>query len=377
MKKGKMRLVVKVGSSSLASPQGGCDLEKMSRLVAAIHLLRTAGHEVALVSSGAVASGYKMLGYQQRPRTLVAKQAAAAIGQSLLMQTYSELFARYSCTIAQVLLTRGDFSDRERYHHAFQTLTLLLGKKIVPVINENDTVSVAELTFGDNDMLGALVAGLIHADLYVILTDTNGLYDKDPRKHPDARRIPYLHSVTEEIESLAGGASRLGTGGMRSKLVAAGTALDLGIPSFIGSIADERDLLSIVDGAGNGTYVGFTGERAVRPGLPKRKQWIALHSPTRGHIMVDSGAAEAVLEHQRSLLLAGVTEVSGSFSKGDVVEVFHHNHLIGRGICNMDAAELQFLLGAAGQSRRNGIVIHRDHWTAACDRKNPLGHGLR
>ncbi len=367
MKKGKMRLVVKVGSSSLASPQGGCDPVKMSRLVSAIHLLRTAGHEVALVSSGAVASGYKMLGYQQRPRTLAAKQAAAAIGQSLLMQTYSDLFASYSCTVAQVLLTRSDFSDRERYHHAFQTLSLLLGKKVVPIINENDTVSVAELTFGDNDMLGALVAGLIHADLYVILTDTNGLYDKDPRKHADARQIRMLNTVTEEIEALAGGASRLGTGGMRSKLVASGTALRLGIPSFIGSLAQEDDLLAIVAGKGNGTYVGRTEEPPSRPGLPKRKQWIALHSPTRGRIAVDSGAADAILDQQRSLLLAGVTEVTGSFAPGDVVEVFHNQQLIGRGISKVGADDLRTLLDASDPAKRNGIVIHRDQWTASCE----------
>jgi glutamate 5-kinase len=364
MVKGKLRVVVKVGSSSLASQQGGCDPVKMSRLVAALVQLRAAGHEVALVSSGAVASGYKQLGYQQRPRSLVAKQAAAAVGQSLLMQAYSELFASYACTVAQVLLTRGDFSDRERYRHAFQTLSLLLGKQVIPIINENDTVSVSELTFGDNDMLGALVAGLIHADLYVILTDTNGLYDKDPRKHPDASPIPYLPAVTEEVKSLAGGASRLGTGGMRSKLVAAETALRLGIPSFIGSLTNERDLLQIVSGAGNGTYVGRYGHRTGRHGLPTRKQWIALHSPTRGSIEVDGGAAAAILEQQRSLLIGGVREVTGSFRRGDVVEVFHDHQLIGRGICKYDATELRSLINTAGQHRRSSIVIHRDHWTA-------------
>jgi glutamate 5-kinase len=360
----KMRLVVKVGSSSLALPQGGCDPKKMSHLVSAICKLRRAGHEVVLVSSGAVASGYKLLGYQQRPRTLVAKQAAAAIGQSLLMQAYAELFAAHSCTVAQILLTRGDFSDRERYQHAFQTLSLLLSKQVIPVINENDTVSVSELTFGDNDMLGALVAGLIHADLYIILTDTNGLYDKDPRKHTDARRIPFLDWVTQEAEAIAGDASRLGTGGMRSKLIAARTAQQLGIPSFIGRMSTKSDLLDVLSGNGDGTYVGYGHKRSTGQGLPTRKQWIALHSPSRGQISIDPGAAEAILERQRSLLAAGVRDVSGSFAAGDVIEVFCENRLIGRGISRFDAAELRALLSSA-DGKRHGTVIHRDQWTAA------------
>ncbi|GED68922.1 glutamate 5-kinase [Brevibacillus reuszeri] len=363
MKKGKMRLVVKVGSSSLAAPSGGVDPAKMSLLVNAVSQLREAGHQVVLVSSGAVASGYQSLGYKQRPRTLAAKQASAAIGQSLLMQTYTQLFAAHRFGVAQILLTRGDFSNRERYQHAFQTLSLLLDKNILPIINENDTVSVAELTFGDNDMLGALVAGLVHADLYLILTDTNGLYDKDPRNHPDATRIAWLPQVTEEIEALAGGASQLGTGGMRSKLIAAKTAQGLGIPSFIGKLEQPSDLLEIVQGNGNGTYVSYQPEAPATTGLPTRKQWIALHSPIRGSISIDSGAAEAILEKRRSLLLAGVRGVDGTFSPGDVVEVYCDGALIGRGVSRYDAADLAELLLPAGSTRHSGTVIHRDHWT--------------
>ncbi|WP_312113707.1 glutamate 5-kinase [Brevibacillus reuszeri] len=363
MKKGKMRLVVKVGSSSLAAPSGGVDPAKMSLLVNAVSQLREAGHQVVLVSSGAVASGYQSLGYKQRPRTLAAKQASAAIGQSLLMQTYTQLFAAHRFSVAQILLTRGDFSNRERYQHAFQTLSLLLDKNILPIINENDTVSVAELTFGDNDMLGALVAGLVHADLYLILTDTNGLYDKDPRNHPDATRIAWLPQVTEEIEALAGGASQLGTGGMRSKLIAAKTAQGLGIPSFIGKLEQPSDLLEIVQGNGNGTYVSYQPEAPATTGLPTRKQWIALHSPIRGSISIDSGAAEAILEKRRSLLLAGVRGVDGTFAPGDVVEVYCDGALIGRGVSRYDAVDLAELLLPAGSTRHSGTVIHRDHWT--------------
>ncbi|WP_400162596.1 glutamate 5-kinase [Brevibacillus sp. TJ4] len=363
MKKGKMRLVVKVGSSSLAAAGGGVDPYKMALLVAAVSQLRAEGHQVVLVSSGAVASGYQSLGYQQRPKTLAAKQAAAAIGQSLLMQTYTQLFSAHQICVAQILLTRSDFSDRERYQHAFQTLSLLLDKNILPIINENDTVSVAELTFGDNDMLGALVAGLVHADLYMILTDTNGLYDKDPRTHTDATRITWLPEVTEEVEALAGGASRLGTGGMRSKLIAAKTAQGLGIPSFIGKLDHPADLVKVIDGEGNGTYVRYRPDEPTPHALPTRKQWIALHSPTRGAITIDRGAAEAMLQKSGSLLLAGVRDVSGTFSQGEVIEVYCEGELIGRGVSRYDARELAESLSAAAEMRRSGTVIHRDQWT--------------
>lgn len=363
MKKGKMRLVVKVGSSSIAAAAGGVDPAKMTLLVSAVSQLREAGHQVVLVSSGAVASGYQSLGYQQRPRSLAAKQAAAAIGQSLLMQTYTQMFAAHHFSVAQILLTRGDFSHKERYHHAFSTLSLLLDKNILPIINENDTVSVAELTFGDNDMLGALVAGLVHADLYMILTDTNGLYDKDPRYHADAQPIHSLERVTDEIEALAGGASQLGTGGMRSKLIAAKTAQALGIPSFIGKLTDEADLLAVLAGNGNGTYVSYDPEAPPACGVSTRKQWIALHSPTRGMITVDSGAAEAILEKSKSLLLAGVRDVSGIFEQGEVIEVYCEGTLIGRGVSRFTASQVSDFLSPDNVTRHSGTVIHRDEWT--------------
>lgn len=363
---GKKRIVVKVGSSSLASGGGGCDLDKMALIVAALARLRSEGHETVLVSSGAVASGYALLGYRQRPRTLVAKQAAAAIGQSVLMQQYASLFRQYDCSVAQLLLTRSDFSDRERYRHAFDTLSLLLARGIIPIINENDPVSVAELTFGDNDMLGALVSGLIHADLYMIITDTNGLYDKDPRKHADARRIPSLTSITEEALSAAGDAGSLGTGGMRSKLLAAKTAQNLGTPCFIGRAETPDCLVKIANGAGDGTYVGFDPDAAgvKKRSIPAKKQWIALHSPVRGQIRVDEGAADAILHSRRSLLFAGVKEISGDFQAGEVVEVCRGDQVIGRGISRFDAIELRIALSSVNGIRLEGEVVHRDQWIA-------------
>lgn len=364
MKASKKRIVVKVGSSSLALPQGGLNPVRLELLVSALVRLRQAGHETLLVSSGAVASGFVGLGYQQRPRTLVARQAAAAIGQCLLMQQYAALFQQHGYTVAQILLTRDDFSDRERYQHAFQTISLLLARGVIPVINENDTVSVAELTFGDNDMLGALVAGLTHADLYVMLTDINGLYDHDPRKHPDAKRISHLETITPEWEERAGNAGVLGTGGMRSKLLAAKTALQLGLPSFIG-VADQPDsLLQILAGKGDGTYIGSYGDEAERVNVPTRKQWIALHSPVKGQIIVDEGAAEALLKHNRSLLLVGVCDVWGDFQAGEVVEVYVTGQLIGRGVSRYSASELKQALTAERPPVLASEVIHRDHWAA-------------
>ncbi len=372
MRTSRKRIVVKAGSSSLAAAGGGCDDAKIAGLVDAIVRLTHAGHEVLLVSSGAVASGFSLLGFKQRPRTLAAKQAAAAIGQGVLMQSYAQRFAAHGLTVAQILLTRGDFSDRERYNHAYHTLSLLLTRGVIPIVNENDTVSVAELTFGDNDMLGALVAGLVHADLYIILTDTNGLYDKDPRKHPDARRIPCLMEVTAEAEAAAGSAGALGTGGMRSKLLAAKTAQTLGIPSFIGRLGASDSLLAIVAGAGDGTYVGWDPQPFQAPhqrpdsggraGLPTRKQWIALHSTVSGRLYVDDGAAEAIVKRRRSLLAAGVQDVQGTFQRGDVVEVYNADRLLGRGICRYGANELRVALSPGSGLRLEAEVIHRDHW---------------
>jgi len=374
----KQRLVIKAGSSSLTSRHGGCDPVKMERIVSAIARLRANGHEVVFVSSGAVASGFKHLGYQQRPRTTAAKQAAAAIGQSLLMQTYTSLFAAHHLTIAQILLTRGDFSDRERYDHAFQTLSLLLTRQILPIINENDTVSVAELTFGDNDMLGALVAGLVHADRYIMLTDMDGLYEQDPRKQPDARRIPYLPAITPELEALAGKPSALGTGGMRSKLLAAKTALGLGIPSYIGKLGEADQLLHVLAGTATGTYIGAPpGHMTSRHPLPKQKQWIALHSPVKGRLYVDEGAAIALLEQRKSLLAPGVRQFDGDFANGDVVEVYLKEQLLGRGVARLDAGRLRMALQAQKQPMRGATVIHRDYWIAV-DRESPgLLSGIR
>lgn len=212
-RKNRKRVVVKIGSSSLTNKNGGLSLPKLSTFVNDIALLKDEGHEVVLVSSGAVAAGFKALGYPTRPVTTEGKQAAAAVGQGLLVESYNQLLQKHGYLGAQILLTRSDFSEQTRYRNAHNTLETLLKRNVIPIINENDSVSVDELTFGDNDMLSALVAGLIHADTLLICTDTNGLYSADPSVNPDAKKFHFLSEITPEIEALAEQTgSRVGTG---------------------------------------------------------------------------------------------------------------------------------------------------------------------
>lgn len=355
----KKRIVVKIGSSSLTNSKGEIDYGKMSDHISALAALKHDGHDVLLVSSGAVAAGFRNLGYPSRPVTLKGKQAAAAVGQSLLIQYYSELFSKYEITTAQILLTRTDFSKKDRYKNAYATFTELLERDIIPIINENDTVSVTELTFGDNDMLSALVSGLIHADHLIILTDVNGLYDQNP-KNPNAKQIQYLSTITDDsLKIAAGTSSKVGTGGMQSKLLAARTSLQAGVKVFIGNGKGEKKLLDILEGLGDGTYIGNN----QYPPLPTPKQWISF-TEVSGKLFIDKGAAEAILLKGKSLLPAGIYKLEGAFFKGDVVEVYCHSQLLGRGEVLYSSDELALAMG----KRTNEIVtssievIHRDKW---------------
>lgn len=355
----KKRIVVKIGSSSLTNSKGEIDHDKLLDHISALAALKHQGHDVLLVSSGAVAAGFRRLGYPSRPVTLKGKQAAAAVGQSLLIQYYSEFFFEHQITTAQILLTRTDFSKKDRYKNAYATFTELLERGIIPIINENDTVSVTELTFGDNDMLSALVSGLIHADHLIILTDINGLYDHDP-KHPNAKQIQYLPVITEDSLKIAAGAgSKIGTGGMQSKLLAARTALQSGVKVFIGKGKGASKLIDILKGLGDGTYIGNDQHTP----LSTPKQWISI-TEVSGKLFIDKGAAEAILLKGKSLLPAGVYKLEGVFSKGDVVEVYDDTDLLGRGEVLYSSEELALALG----KRTNEIistsieVIHRDKW---------------
>lgn len=365
---GKKRIVVKIGSSSLTTPTGGLNEAHLHGLVDAIALLKKEGHEVILVSSGAVAAGFSALGYPNRPVTLEGKQAAAAVGQGMLIQAYNARLAAHHLIGAQILLTRNDFSQRNRYQNAYNALNVLLKKGVVPIINENDTVAVDELTFGDNDMLSALVSGLLHADHLIILTDTDGLYDSDPRNNPQAKKFDKIYEITPEIEALAGGSgSKVGTGGMRSKINAAKLALSLGAEVFIGKGDHEDRLLRILQGDGAGTYF----INSMKGSLKAHKQWIAFHAITSGIIRVDQGAAQALLLRGKSLLPSGVHDVLGSFSPGQVVEVIDlEGKLLGKGIVNYSDLNLLKVKGKSTTQCKailkmeRAEVIHRDQWVS-------------
>lgn len=361
----RKRIVVKIGSSSLTNDHGEIDEKKMSDHVRALAKLRKENHEVILVSSGAVASGFRSLGYSSRPVTLKGKQAAAAVGQSLLIQSYMEKFSQYNIMPAQLLLTRDDFTDRKRYQNAFQTISELLNRGILPIINENDTVVIDELTFGDNDMLSALVSGFIHADQLILLTDINGLYDKNPATNLDAKKIHFLDGVSNELlQSVDESGSKFGTGGMKSKIEAAKTALSLGVPVFIGLGEGDDKLIHIMNGKGDGTYIVDRSVEAINT----KRQWIALHSEIDGKIYIDEGAEEAIIKNGKSLLPAGIVKVKGDFSKGDVVEVYGAHGLLGKGEVNCSAEEVREELEARSKNLKKGKVtystevIHRDRW---------------
>ncbi|HHW15096.1 MAG TPA: glutamate 5-kinase [Firmicutes bacterium] len=358
------RLVVKVGTSTVTHATGKLNLSGLERVVRQVADVANAGCEVVLVTSGAVGAGLGRLGWQRRPATIPEKQAVAAVGQSLLMQIYEKLFSEYGLTIAQVLLTREDVADRRRYLNARTTLRTLLSYGVVPVINENDTVAVDELKFGDNDTLSALVAGLISADLLIILTDIDGLYTADPRLHPEARLIPRVEEVTPEIEALAGGAgSARGTGGMVTKLAAAKIATSCGVSMVIANASSPSVLQDLLAGRSVGTYF------PARERLVSRKRWIAFNVPPAGQVVVDDGARKAVTERGRSLLPSGIVEVAGEFEAGDAVAILGLDGCeFARGLSNYGAADLRRIKGlhsseipAVLGERFYEEAVHRDN----------------
>ncbi|TFJ92005.1 glutamate 5-kinase [Lentibacillus salicampi] len=372
----KQRIVVKIGSSSLTNNDGGLSNGKLHEHVAGLARLKQLGHEVILISSGAVAAGFADLGYPSRPNTIASKQAAAAVGQGLLLKGYTEEFKRHGIVAAQLLLTRQNFLHKGQYNNANATLSELLKRHVLPIINENDSVAVDELTFGDNDMLSALVGGFVHADFLIIITDINGIYDQNPRTHPNATRYDFLHEIDDTLLSHASGTgTKVGTGGMKSKLEAAQTALNLGVKVFIGLPAGEEKLVDILDGKGDGTYIGDTSI----PSMNTSKQWLALHSVPNGKLEVDHGAAVAILEHGKSLLPAGITNIVGTFWANDVVRVANDKgDIIGRGKVNFSSEELLAIKGLSSTeamikiNSRQRVVIHRDHWVSKKGKENEV-----
>jgi len=355
------RTVVKIGSSSLTRRDGSIDDARIAALAAAIADRVQAGHQVLLVSSGAIATGLAPLGLKKRPRDLATQQAAASVGQGLLMARYTAAFAAHGLGTGQVLLTADDLMRRGHYRNAQRTLERLLDLKIVPVINENDTVATDEIRFGDNDRLAALVAHVTRANALILLSDVDGLYDGDPRKG-NARRIDVVAGPDDLLHVRAGknGQSGVGTGGMSTKVDSALIATAAGIPTVVTAAAQAAAALA---GMRTGTYFAPTGHRPST-----RLLWLAHAAVARGALKLDDGAVEAVTIRRASLLPAGITGVDGSFEAGDPVDLTTETgNLVARGIVNYDAQEIPALMGRSTRwlSTKLGPeyereVVHRD-----------------
>lgn len=331
-------VVAKVGSSTLMGEDGCLDVEFVSSLCGQICELRRRGMRVILVSSGAAAVGRQRLGFSERPQDIPTLQACAAAGQASLTETYAEVLAADGVACGQVLLTRGDVVDRTGYLNARNTLERLLELGVVPVVNENDTVSVREFAFGDNDMLGAIVATLVDADLYVILSDIDGLYTANPDTDPSARLIERVEHVGADIVSMAGGAgSSYGTGGMATKVKAGRAMIAAGIPMLVCRGREPEALVNAVDGIGRHTrFEGADGSGREQA----RKLWIGLAGVAKGSVVIDDGACRALRERGASLLPVGVREVRGSFEAGDIVSVYDlAGDLVARGVSRYSSDE--------------------------------------
>ena len=359
------RVVVKVGSSLLTGPDNGLEVAKIDAYATQIAQLAAAGHQVTLVSSGAVAAGCLRLGWNQRPQQVHLLQAAASVGQMGLVQSYESTLRNYGCGTAMIMLTHDDLADRERYLNARATLNELFSLGIVPVINENDTVATDEIRFGDNDTLAALVTNLIEADLLIILTDVEGLMDADPRANPQAQRVTVAGSMDPALAALAGDSiGALGRGGMVTKLRAARLAARSGAHSIIASGDVENILTRLLAQEDMGTLLvaGMTPMTA-------RKRWIAGQLRAKGDLVIDAGAAAALQQQGVSLLAVGVVEVRGEFVRGDVVRcVTAQGETIAQGLVNYSSIETGLLRGLSSEAFAAAIsyvaepeLMHRDN----------------
>lgn len=358
------RLVVKVGSNVLTEDHG-LNLKAIRSISRQICRLIDRGLEVILISSGAMASGVKKVGLDKRPDEIPKRQAIAAVGQAGLIMEYEKAFARYHKKVAQILLTGDDLNNRRRYLNARNTLCMLLSWKVVPIINENDTVMIDEIQFGDNDNLAAMITLLMDADILVNLTDIDGLYTKNPRKYPDAELIPLVSTIRENIVKVAGDIpGPLGTGGMLSKINAARKVTASGIPMVIANGGKPDILLKLFSGKEIGTF--FVSKKKK---LKSRKCWIAFTLKPKGAIRIDDGAAAAILNRGKSLLPSGIVHVEGEFNVGAPVEFkTGDNETLGTGLVNYSSADIRKIMGLKSSQIKKILghkpyddVIHRDN----------------
>jgi glutamate 5-kinase len=358
------RVVVKVGSGVLTKDDG-LNLRTIRSISKQICRLIEGGVEIVLVSSGAMASGVAKIGLTKRPDEIPKRQAIAAVGQAGLIMEYEKAFARYQKKVAQILLTSDGLSNRKRYLNARNTLYTLIAWGVVPIINENDTVSVEEIKFGDNDNLAAMITLLMDADILVNLTDIDGLFNKDPRKNPDAQMIPVVDTIEKKIEKYANDIpGALGTGGMSSKITAARKVMAAGIPMIIARGGRPDILLKLFSGEEHGTFFVPKKER-----LSSRKCWIGFTVKPRGVVRIDAGAASAILNKGRSLLPSGIVDVEGEFSVGAPVEFKKdEDEVLGIGLVNYSAADIRKIMGIRSVQIKDRLgfkpydeVIHRDN----------------
>lgn len=359
------RIVVKIGSSLIASRASGLRPEQIERLAEEMAALRAGGREILIVSSGAIVSGITKLQLKEYPKSLPVKQAAAAVGQSRLMWAYEKSFERLGVKVAQILVTHHDLADRRRFLNARHTLTALIGFGVVPIINENDTVAVDEIRVGDNDTLASEVAHLIDADLLVILSDVDGLYTEDPRRNPSATLIALIPEITEEVERRAGVSSTFeGTGGMATKVRAAKKVGEYGVATLILN-GEQAGLLPTVLAGGAGGSLFLPKERR----LTSRKHWIAHTLRPKGTVRLDQGAVEALTQRGKSLLASGIVEVLGQFEAGDPINCVNPDGKeFAKGLVNFSSELLSRMKGLKTQEIQQQLgpqeyeeVVHRDN----------------
>ncbi len=356
MRNGKKVIVIKIGSSTLVNEQGKLDRAYFDGLAAQVHALRQMGWSPLIVSSAAIACGLEALGIEERPTDMPSLQAAASVGQNALMATYAEAFSRYDVLTSCVLITRHSTASANAYLHARDTIERLLELGVVPIINENDTVAVEEIRFGDNDTLAAMVATSINADLVVLLSDIDGLYTADPRRNADAELLATVSKMSPDIEAGAGGvSSRSGSGGMITKIRRRTRAHAAGIPMVICDGRRQGSLIQLAHGESVGTY--FVARNKAHDISP-RKLWIALGDTAKGVLVVDDGARRALVDTGSSLLSVGITSVEGSFFRGDIVDIKdQEGHLFARGRVNAPSSEVSLARGRSQKEIRGNELL--------------------